>query len=232
MSTITVTNTNDSGAGSLRAALASAGSGDTITFDAGLSGQVIRLTTGYMTANAVVTIDGDLDNDGRPDITITGDKNGDDILVAGTNITDIAASLAAGKLGDNSSVIYSPHNITIDGLILTGGNSSVTSGSGILTTASLTLSHSIVAGNRATSGGGVGVGGNATISDSVIYGNVAINTTGGILAIGTATLTNTTVYGNSSVGPFGGVHANGNNTLINSTVTGNEGSGGASTTRT
>jgi hypothetical protein len=43
--TITVTNTNDSGAGSLRQALADADDGDPITFDSALAGQTITLTT-------------------------------------------------------------------------------------------------------------------------------------------------------------------------------------------
>src|SRR5256714_13232269 len=41
---ITVTNTNDSGPGSLRQALADANDGDTIDFDPALNGQTIRLT--------------------------------------------------------------------------------------------------------------------------------------------------------------------------------------------
>src|SRR5688500_8642013 len=49
--TFTVMNTNDSGAGSLRAALASAaasGGADTVNFDAALSGQTITLTSGSL----------------------------------------------------------------------------------------------------------------------------------------------------------------------------------------
>jgi hypothetical protein len=43
--TITVTNTHDSGAGSLRQALADATDGDTINFDPALNGQTINLTS-------------------------------------------------------------------------------------------------------------------------------------------------------------------------------------------
>src|SRR5213079_2799888 len=46
--TITVTNTNDSVAGSLRQALADAVDGDTINFDSSLNGQRITLTTGEL----------------------------------------------------------------------------------------------------------------------------------------------------------------------------------------
>ncbi|MEO1668961.1 MAG: hypothetical protein AAFU54_30310 [Chloroflexota bacterium] len=41
---LTVPNTNDDGAGSLRQAIADANANDTITFDASLSGQTITLT--------------------------------------------------------------------------------------------------------------------------------------------------------------------------------------------
>ena len=43
--TLTVINTADSGAGSLRAALASAGSGDTIVFAPGVTGSIALLST-------------------------------------------------------------------------------------------------------------------------------------------------------------------------------------------
>ena len=46
--TLTVTNTADSGTGSLRQALADASDGDTIDFDAALNGQTISLTSGEL----------------------------------------------------------------------------------------------------------------------------------------------------------------------------------------
>src|SRR5438046_8185987 len=55
--TISVTNTNDSGAGSLRQALADANDGDTIDFQAGISG-TITLTSGQLVVNANIMIDG------------------------------------------------------------------------------------------------------------------------------------------------------------------------------
>src|SRR5213079_3137541 len=55
--TITVMNTNDSGAGSLRQALADANDGDTIDFQAGISG-TITLTSGQLVVNANIMING------------------------------------------------------------------------------------------------------------------------------------------------------------------------------
>ena len=56
-STITVTNTNDSGAGSLRQAIANATSGDTIKFAPSLAGQTVTLAS-TINIQKGITIDG------------------------------------------------------------------------------------------------------------------------------------------------------------------------------
>ena len=56
--TIIVTNSNDSGPGSLRGAIATAGDGDTIQFDPALKGQAIMLTSGELFVNNNITISG------------------------------------------------------------------------------------------------------------------------------------------------------------------------------
>ena len=53
-----VTNTNDSGAGSLRACIAAATSGSTITFSSSLAGQTITLTSGHLVIGTNLTIQG------------------------------------------------------------------------------------------------------------------------------------------------------------------------------
>src|SRR6476659_4920847 len=55
---ITVANTNDSGPGSLRPALADANDGDTIDFDPALKGQTVTLTSGELLINKNITISG------------------------------------------------------------------------------------------------------------------------------------------------------------------------------
>src|SRR5262249_11020860 len=57
-STLTVSNTADSGAGSLRAAIAGATAGDTITFAPQLAGQTINLTSGELEIAKALTITG------------------------------------------------------------------------------------------------------------------------------------------------------------------------------
>ena len=71
MATITVLNTNNSGAGSLRQAIADASAGDTIVFDSTLAGGVIELESELLISKAL-TITGPVDNDGAPDLTLDG----------------------------------------------------------------------------------------------------------------------------------------------------------------
>ena len=56
--TITVTNTNDSGPGSLRQALADANDGDTLNFDPPLNGQSIHLTGPELVVDKSITLGG------------------------------------------------------------------------------------------------------------------------------------------------------------------------------
>src|SRR3954447_8917204 len=58
LSTLTVTNALDSGAGSLRAAIKAAASGDKIVFDPGLNGQTITLTSGELAISKSLDIEG------------------------------------------------------------------------------------------------------------------------------------------------------------------------------
>lgn len=83
--TFTVSNVNDSGTGSLRAAIIQANSSsaaDTITFSNSLSGQTIKPTSVLPTIDDVVTIDGDLDDDGVPDIGLSGEN-----MASGSGLT-------------------------------------------------------------------------------------------------------------------------------------------------
>ena len=57
-STLTVLSNLDSGAGSRRAKIAAAASGDTIVFDESLVGQTITLTCGELAITRSLTIDG------------------------------------------------------------------------------------------------------------------------------------------------------------------------------
>ncbi len=70
MSILTVTTTADSGQGSLRSAIATAASGDTIQFSNNLAGKTITLKTGQLVLDKNLTIDGG----SAPGLTVSGNQ--------------------------------------------------------------------------------------------------------------------------------------------------------------
>ncbi|MEO1151824.1 MAG: hypothetical protein AAFW83_12685, partial [Pseudomonadota bacterium] len=106
MGTVSLANFGGAGDLSLREAiaLANAMAGvDTITFASGAgeafeNDALIRLTQGELVATQALNIDGSTAGGA---VVITGDADGDDVTVMGTDITDVAAS-GAGLLDDNS----------------------------------------------------------------------------------------------------------------------------------
>jgi len=93
MSTITVQNTKDSGAGSLRDALAKSKTGDTIAFAQNLANQKITLTSGQLSIRRSVTIDGA----GAENIIISGNKTSRAFFAEyGTNSTLKNLTIADG----------------------------------------------------------------------------------------------------------------------------------------
>ncbi|BAY45532.1 hypothetical protein SAMD00079811_31360 [Scytonema sp. HK-05] len=95
MSTITVSSTADNGAGSLRDAIAQAKSGDTIQFGSNLAKQTITLTSGQLTVNKDLTIDGA----GASGLTISGNNASRifDVPTPGSSFTLRNLTLANGK---------------------------------------------------------------------------------------------------------------------------------------
>ncbi len=127
-STFAITSAADDGsAGTLRAVLASASSGDTIQFAKQLKGQTIILTQGQLMVSQSLTIDGL----GADKLTISGN--------------------AASRIFD----IGSGATVTISDLTLTGGLA--TDGASILNAGNLTLSDDLLSGNVAQGivGGGL-----------------------------------------------------------------------------
>ncbi len=90
-STLTVSNAQDSGAGSLRDAIAKANSGDTILFDSSLAGQTITLTSGEL----AITKSLDIEGPGASLLTVSGNhqsrifeiSEGLTVTIAGLTIT-------------------------------------------------------------------------------------------------------------------------------------------------
>jgi len=261
VATFFVTTTNDeldgtslAGMGpflSLREAvfLANAAPGpDTIVFAAGRgqafeTGGLIRLTEGTpIVINDAMTISGAAA--GGP-VVITGDRNGDDRTVAGTQITDVQASFggtagAPSDLLDDNTRLFILSDIatavTFDFLVLTGGRTTtdgqwggaIRTGSTDVTVTNATISGNSTAGS-VSFGGAIGsFSGPVTLVNTTLSGNETAGhqAMGGAVGntFGPVTLTNSTVTGNRTLGAEakgGGIYARDDVTVTNSLVLGN-----------
>jgi phospholipase/lecithinase/hemolysin len=244
-STLTVTNLNDGGIGSLRYELALARDGDTIVFARGLQG-TLTLTSGELQVGASVTIQG---------------PGPDRLAISGNHASRVFEVMPGAEA-------------TISGLTVTGGvanpaGSAVPLGSGggifVDQGATLTLTRAEVAGNVANAapaaddssppvlgtGGGIYNAGTLTLIADVVRDNTA-NTGaalagnwgavdgrgGGVYSAGTLTVSDTLVAGNTgnaggssflSLGEGGGIYSSGALALARTTVANNTADAGAVT---
>jgi parallel beta-helix repeat protein len=198
---------------SLREALSLAnanGQIDTITFAPSLAGGTAFLD-GSLRLTSNLTIDGDIDGDGRPDITLSANS------AAGVDDADTRVVLIDGTGTD----------VTLNGLIIRDGN--YFHGGGILLNSGteVTLSNSVVTGNYSSiDGGGIELPGRSTLTvvNSTIDGNTADRHGGGIEVQNQASLTliNSTVSDNVAENGGGmAIASAGASRVINSTFAGN-----------
>jgi len=199
--TISVTNTNDSGAGSLRQALADAVNGDTINFDSSLNGQTIMLTSGELLVDKSVAISGPGGN------MLAVDANHASrvfYIVAGKDVTISGLTISNGKvISDFGGGIYNDHaTLTLSSCTISGNSVDFGVGGGIYNdgadgSATLTVSNCTISGNSAYFGGGIyNWVGTVTVTNSTLSGNWAGSVGGGIRNDGTLTITNSTLSGN------------------------------------
>jgi len=205
-----VENTNDSGPGSLRQAIAEAAIDGAVLFDAQLSGQTIRLTSGELLIDKNLIIDASNMQDG---ITITGDAN--------ENGQDDADSRIF-KLASGTDVVLD--NLTITEGYATdptrsGGGIYAAGGSLIIRRCNIIDNHCV--DGPADSNGGAGGGLSMLSGDLIIEQSTIANNTAGDGGPYFSTAAGTGGHG-------GGIHLlNTNLTLTNSTVSGNiSGTGG------
>jgi hypothetical protein len=235
--TINVLNTNDSGAGSLRQALADANDGDTIDFSV-TTPATITLTSGELLVNKSVTISGP----GADQLSVNGNASSRVFHISSGKTVSISRLAITNGYAVDGGGIYSDHaTLTVNDSTVSGN--SATNGGGIvndgfLGSATLTINNSTVSGNLASAfGGGIhneGFSGNATltINNSTVSGNSNHFFGGGIyndgLSGGNATLTinSSTVSGNSNNSFGGGIYNQGFSgsatlKINNSTLSGN-----------
>jgi hypothetical protein len=227
---LTVTNINDSGFGSLRDAIAHGASGNTINFSLSYPASITLASP--LAIGTSLTISG------------PGASN---VAISGNNAVQVL-SINGGT------------TVAINGVTIENGSSSagyyygIAYGGGISNAGTLTLSNSVVTGNSTmvaklgyfgrSYGAGIYNAGTLTVSNSIVSGNSAsvddlgYHTNaygGGIYNAGTLTLSNSTISGNSanigktadySDGYGGGIANAGTLTVSNSTISGNSANAG------
>ena len=254
--TLVVTSTEDSGAGSLREALASAdsvGAGN-ITFDPTVfdTPQTITLES-TLNIPSDTTITGATTGSGatlQNLVTVSGGGPGSDfsIFTVGSAVTATINNLIIANgnnntyLNANGGGISNAGSLTVTGSTFennfAGGVPSGSNGGGaIYSTNNLTVRNSTFAANTSAPGGAINASdGTVTIDRSTFLGNSALGTTtGGAVFINsnaTVTITESTISGNLSAGGGGAIFNNATLTATNTIMAGNRGgdcgSGGAS----
>src|SRR6516165_12447872 len=123
---ITVTNTNDSGSGSLRQALADASNGDTINF--AVTG-TIGLTSGELLVDHSITISGP----GIENLSINGNAKSRVFHIASDQTVTISGlTIANGHASDSGGGIYNDHAVLmLSNCVITGNSAALNIGGGI-----------------------------------------------------------------------------------------------------
>jgi hypothetical protein len=225
---------------SLRDAIANANPGDTIQFQAGLSGAIDLSTSesgqGTLTLAKDVTIDGT-----GASITIEGGSTkgsstnaqpfiiNSGVIVALTHLT-ISNGFNSGLEG--GGIYNHGGTLTVSDCTLSGNSVSHGIGGGIDNRGSLTVDNCTFSGNSAAIGGGIDNEAGATVRNSTFSGNSAggpaeaADGGGGICNNGVLTVSNCAFLSNSAVGLGGGILTLGATTVSNSTLSGNSASDG------
>src|SRR5438874_4098912 len=231
--TITVINTNDSGPGSLRQAVADANNGDTIDFDPALNGQRIMLMTAELVIDKSITISGPGANllavsrsDNAPDFRIFHVIAGLTVVIQGLTISN---GLAPG-FENGGAILFGGSALSLINCTVSG-NSTANEGGGISTSVgnqTLRIESSTLSSNYAGDyGGGIANSGTLIINNSTLSGNRGEFAAGAILNgfNGDALLivSNSTLSGNTTQLHGGGIFNGGQSAISNSTLSGNSG---------
>ncbi|WP_193200641.1 beta strand repeat-containing protein [Nostoc sp. MG11] len=217
MSIFTVTNTNDSGSGSLRQAILSANA---------------------LTGKDLINFDGVFADKNADTITLNGNSLSitDDLSIQGTGASLLTVS------GNNTSRVFEiSSSISVDLVGLTvadgyyfftntgDGEDSLIGGGGIVNAGTLTVGNSIISDNSVQyQGAGIYNSGTLMVNNSTITNNTSGEYAGGggIFNTGILTVSHSIIngnngghdrYGNGS----GGIYNSGNATVINSTISNN-----------
>lgn len=186
MPVITVTNTNDSGAGSLRAAVISAVDGDVIDFDAGVIGTgFIDLTSGHIEISKSITIQGP----GSSQLAIFSDLARVFYTSAGL---PIISGLTIGQSSDtDGGALLNETTLVMTDVIV--ASSQAANGGGIYNSSTITMTDCAVQNCGATvDGGGIyNNGGTITATNLNVTGNICVGNGAGVFNAAGSTYTQT-----------------------------------------
>ena len=225
--TLTVTNTYDSGLGSLRDAITSASPGDTINFSLGYPTTITLGSTLVVDKNLMIN------GPGASNLAISGNKSvGVFVIEEGVTARISGVTIENGSAYSYSNAgggIYNSGTLTVANSTLSG-NSAAAAGGGIYNYAGSTLmvTNSTLSGNSAPGGGGIFVlTSTLTVTNSMFSGNSAgygggAISTDSVVSTVTATVDGSTFAGNSAGSYGGGIFNSGTRlTVTNSTFSGN-----------
>jgi hypothetical protein len=187
LSTLTVLNNADSGAGSLRDTLAAAQSGDTIVFDPSLILQTITLTSGPLALSSNLTIDGL----GADLLAISGNQHSRLFELSASAHVTLANLTITGGLSSKGGAIFIEGNgsLFLDGDNLSGNGAVADSDGNALggavynsAGASLTIQNTSFVNNQSNGktesfGGALANAGSLEITGATFTGNAALGST-------------------------------------------------------
>ena len=224
-------NDNSCGDGdcSLRDAIITSSSGDTITFN--VAG-TINLYFGELLIDKSLTINGGHEiivsgrNSTRVFNVTAGNVTFDSLSIINGNIQTIDCGGSGSKCGGGIMIQNSGGAVTVTNSTLSANSAEY--GGGIFNNdGMLTVSNSTLSVNSADFGGGIynNISSMVTVTNSTLSGNPA-NFGGGIFSGGTATVSNSTLSANSAITNGGGIYNFGGAATVNNSIVANSGTGG------
>lgn len=187
---VIVTNTNDSGPGSLRAALTAVNAGDVVEFNLPAN-STITLTSGELAVHRALTIDGS----SALNLTVSG-KRASRVLLATAPLTIRDLTITDGNASEDGGGILATAALTLTRVRVVN-NKSDSSGGGVYVEGVVALRDSLFQQNTSQySGGDLRGQSSVEMTATLFVSNTTAGLGGGAFALGPARLAGGAFYGN------------------------------------